>query len=787
MRFSYAFLLLFGLLTQLKNPQPLTAQSCSSAEQHEWMLRSYPEYEREMQDLEDFIYQFVHEPEKLQDNPLLRVDKCEQGRVYTIPVVVHVIHLGEAVGSGTNISDQRIRDAINAMNDRFLNVSGQSTEIEIRFELAKRAPDGSPTNAINRVNGSSIPLYQTEGIAFSNNGGADMVAVKSLSLWPRADYYNIWVVNKIKGGYAGYANYPTTYQYEGTVMAAAYMTAGSTTLTHELGHAFNLRHTFEGDGDGGSCPVNDNCTTQGDLVCDTPPHRRNECGSSSTCVAEGIYTNSRRNYMSYCGGTNLFTPGQKDRAKAALFAATRFSLVESDALQPVNPDTELAIIEITRKVRADCNVVLPAVKLVNLGSNAIDSVRLRVKIGTTESYNIDIRESIAPGDTMTAVLEGRAYPPGEYSLLVEMLQINGDSRDEYPNNDFVCGTYQQFNNAPISDLCHNFESGSFGPDITTSADGNVDPQVITLSGCAAQGTKVVAFRPYNLAGATDSVDEMIFKPINLDNPDGAVLLFDRAYGLSRSPNALSLRTDLSIDCGQSFSNLFNKTGEALATTTTPYWSDPYVPANCGHWKTDTMSLDAFIGKEALIRFQFAQTTGGAQNIYLDNICIKNKYQVTANVSPAGSGTVQGAGIFIDGSNINLSATPQPGFEFVEWQEDAATLGSTASLPISVNARRNLTAVFRTISTNVRDIEGLSAQLYPNPAKKVAYLNIQQAVAKDLQVSVRNVSGQLHQSFSIPRQNGQTLIPIDLSELNSGLYLIEIQSKEGMRVLKLIVE
>jgi hypothetical protein len=778
--------LLFGLLGQLFT-QSLSAQSCSATEQHEWMMRSYPEYKAEMEELEDFIYQFINEPDKFQNNPLFRVDKCEQGRVYTIPVVVHVIHLGEAVGSGTNITDQRIRDAINAMNDRFLNVSGQSTEIEIRFELAKRAPDGSPTNAINRVNGSGIPLYQTEGIAFSNNGGADMVAVKSLSTWPRAQYYNIWVVNKIKGGYAGYANYPTTYQYEGTVMAAAYMTASSTTLTHELGHAFNLRHTFEGDGDGATCPGNDNCATQGDLICDTPPHRRNECGTTSTCGTEGIYTNSRRNYMSYCGGTNLFTPGQKDRAKAALFASTRFSLVESDALKPINPGSELAIIDITRKVGADCSDVLPAVKLVNLGSNAIDSVRLKVKIGTTESYNIDIRQTIAPGDTLLTVLEGRVYPPGDYELLVEMLQVNGNSRDEYPNNDFVCGIYQQFNNAPTSDLCHNFESGSFGLDITTSADGNVDPQVITLSGCAAQGSKVVAFRPYNLSGPLDPMDEMIFKPINLNNPDGAVLLFDRAYGLSRSPNALSLRTDLSVDCGQTFSTLFNKTAEALATTATPYWNDPYVPANCSHWKTDTMSLDTFQGKEALVRFQFVQTTGGAQNIYLDNICVKNKYQVSADVSPAGSGTVQGAGIFIDGSNINLTASPQPGFEFVEWREAGAAVGSALSLPIAVNARRNLTAVFRSISTSVRAIEGLSAQLYPNPAKQMAYLNIQQTIATDLQVSVRNILGQQHQSFLIPAQSGQALFPIDVSDLASGLYLIEIQAKEGIRVLKLIVE
>src|SRR5687767_333872 len=40
---------------------------------------------------------------------------------YTIPLVVHVIHLGEPVGTGSNISDSLILDAINGLNERFAN------------------------------------------------------------------------------------------------------------------------------------------------------------------------------------------------------------------------------------------------------------------------------------------------------------------------------------------------------------------------------------------------------------------------------------------------------------------------------------------------------------------------------------------------------------------------------------------------------------------------------------------------------------------------------------------
>lgn len=41
------------------------------------------------------------------------------GETYTVPIVVHVIHLGETVGTGTNISDAQVISAIDDLNDRY--------------------------------------------------------------------------------------------------------------------------------------------------------------------------------------------------------------------------------------------------------------------------------------------------------------------------------------------------------------------------------------------------------------------------------------------------------------------------------------------------------------------------------------------------------------------------------------------------------------------------------------------------------------------------------------------
>jgi len=70
----------------------------------------------------------------------------------------------------------------------------------------------------------------------------------------------------------GYAYYPgASSSVDGAVIAYNLFNYNNPVTAHELGHGFNLRHTFEGDGGNTVCPANSSCTTQGDLCCDTPP------------------------------------------------------------------------------------------------------------------------------------------------------------------------------------------------------------------------------------------------------------------------------------------------------------------------------------------------------------------------------------------------------------------------------------------------------------------------------------------------------------------------------------
>ncbi len=199
-----------------------------------------------------------------------------------IPVVVHVFHLGEPEGNGSNISDNDIYGAIQGLNDRFSNAIGNGIDIELEFCLASRNPDGCPTDGINRIDASFIQEYVDYGIGDYCNLAVPSATLKDLSRWPVSDYYNIWVVHKIPRDdcsqvWGGYANYPYGGPHDGAVMRASGMSYNSLTLAHELGHGFNLQHTFNGDGGDQYCPDNTDCLQDGDRVCDTPPHMQSDC------------------------------------------------------------------------------------------------------------------------------------------------------------------------------------------------------------------------------------------------------------------------------------------------------------------------------------------------------------------------------------------------------------------------------------------------------------------------------------------------------------------------------
>lgn len=91
--------------------------------------------------------------------------------VVTIPVVFHIVHNGDALGSNENLPESLILAQLEQLNQDFALLNSDASLIpalfqpvaantEIQFCLAQRKPDGTATTGINRVNGGQASWTQ---------------------------------------------------------------------------------------------------------------------------------------------------------------------------------------------------------------------------------------------------------------------------------------------------------------------------------------------------------------------------------------------------------------------------------------------------------------------------------------------------------------------------------------------------------------------------------------------------------------------------------------------------
>lgn len=314
----------------------LSAQNrtCSAPEVLENLLKSNPEIQERVNDIERQTQAFV------QRNP-----SVSERSVINIPVIVHVVYNTAA----ENISDAQVQSQIDVLNKDFrkLNVEAASipspffnlaADVEINFCLAQITPTGTAISGIDR--------YRTSKTSWTSNDDMKRPTKDGVAPWDATHYLNIWVCN-LGNGSLGYSSFPGAplstdgividYRYFGTKNTRAPFDLGRTT-THEVGHWLNLFHIW------GDTRCGD------DHIDDTPLHH----GANFGCPASPAYNNScgnnivemTMNFMDYTNDAcmAMFSNGQKARMRALFVqGGARYSFVESTLCGAVVKPTVCAI------------------------------------------------------------------------------------------------------------------------------------------------------------------------------------------------------------------------------------------------------------------------------------------------------------------------------------------------------------------------------------------------------------------------------------------------------------
>ncbi len=305
---------------------------CGQEQYEQYMRSQNPNYDAMREAMEKSIQEGV---EKMM---AARIKGENVFTTYTIPIVFHVVYNTAA----QNVSDTQIGYALTQLNQDWSRTNSDTNNtpavwksiaanMQIQFCLANKDPNGNATNGIIHKQTSTTSFPNADNtIKASSSGGDDP--------WNTSKYLNIWIGYLSSGGLLGYGAFPPINSTYGTVVD--YSTIGSLThpnsaggqygygrtLSHEIGHCFNLYHIWGN--------VSSGCSNNSDSVTDTPSMDGPTSGCPSGVVttpgcpagSDGSPASNvspgrmYQNIMDYTDDQcyNMFTNGQKARCQTCI-------------------------------------------------------------------------------------------------------------------------------------------------------------------------------------------------------------------------------------------------------------------------------------------------------------------------------------------------------------------------------------------------------------------------------------------------------------------------------------
>lgn len=259
---------------------------------------------------------------------------------YTIAMIFHIVHGGQAVGTYPNIAAAQVQSQLSVLNADYngtgygvstynnLSLNGNGPfydyahynnlpapnnttagvvpgNLSVTFIPATYDPSGNPLAepGIDRINYTTKGWTNPKSLNIGNFQSYMDGTIKPASIWDPKKYFNVWLTDEANSvGLLGYSTFPPGTTLSGmsgtgtsttdgcwfwaktcgskTIYAAGTYLSGydlGRTITHECGHYLGLRHTW-GDGQ---------CAT--DYCNDTPPEKTSTYYGTSTGNTSWVY------------------------------------------------------------------------------------------------------------------------------------------------------------------------------------------------------------------------------------------------------------------------------------------------------------------------------------------------------------------------------------------------------------------------------------------------------------------------------------------------------------------
>ncbi|MBW6478563.1 MAG: T9SS type A sorting domain-containing protein [Bacteroidales bacterium] len=148
--------------------------------------------------------------------------------------------------------------------------------------------------------------------------------------------------------------------------------------------------------------------------------------------------------------------------------------------------------------------------------------------------------------------------------------------------------------------------------------------------------------------------------------------------------------------------------------------------------------------------------------------------------PAGAGILSGSGTYNAHQIIELSATTNEGYVFIDWEDIHGNVISLDEICNYLMPARHTTLIAKfEVESNVEDLHTLDVKLFPNPANRIVKI-ISEAVIKEMSVS--DITGKV--VMLMPVKDKETNIIVE--GFDPGMYIVRFYTENDVIVKKLQV-
>lgn len=544
-------------------------------------------------------------------------------------------------------------------------------------------------------------------------------------------------------------------------------------LAHEIGHIFGLFHTHGLNNTQQTDELVNtlNCAVGGDDLCDTPADPNIYLVVNDDCVYTGNETDSNG---------DPYTPD----------VTNIMSYAPKHCKQSFTPQQYQKIAYVAHYLRdemacTDLSADFTATPLLSLCENQVTVLFHYTGMGATHFYwDVD-------GDGETDYTG--SDPVHEYNELGNYfvtLTVSNGVDTIFKTLPSLVQLLDQFS-GPFSDIAEE----EIGQRSVINPDGNYTWEIKDLGPSNPYG-KAWLMDNYHYNNSGES-DHLLIGPFNLSQLAEPNLKFDISYAPYNSIREDALSVQISVNCGESYQQIYYKSGLELGTGG-GYQTLQWVPISTNEWRTEEIPLEMFAGYDE-VTIRFTNITDFGNNLYLDNISVNGQLALSLDL-------LSFQGKSIDENNNLLSwetaNEDQVDYFILQGSEDGITFNDIENIAAQ-NAIHNVyryehrnvnkSIYYRLIAINNDRSNQLSSivfienestpafSVYPNPVSDKLYLNSADKAMPD-NVKIYDMQGDI--VIQLSGSDQKTISEVNVASLNPGIYTIVSGNSSGIRFIKL---